>query len=77
MTKRTHGGKRIPGPGKKLGPAKNPYPLRILKIACTEDELKAILAQIPDTRKRAEILLTSANERKESGNGNNSTQSRQ
>lgn len=24
MTKGTHGGKRIPGPGKKLGPAKKP-----------------------------------------------------
>lgn len=60
MTKGTHGGKRVPGPGKKLGPAKKPYPLRIIKIACTEDELKTILAQIPDTRKRAEILLKAA-----------------
>lgn len=61
MTKQ-HGGARIPGEGKKLGPPRNLYPLRIIKIACTEEELKTILAQIPDTRKRTEILLRAAND---------------
>lgn len=46
------GGKR-----KGAGHPKNPYPLRIIKIACTEEELQRILSQIPDTRRRAEILL--------------------
>lgn len=50
-----HGGKR-----KGAGHPKNPYPLRIIKIACSPEELALILAAIPDTRRRTEILLEAA-----------------
>lgn len=60
--KAQHGGKRIPGKGKKLGPPYRESKLRVLKIQCTQEEFEAILSQIPDTRKRAEILLRSASE---------------
>lgn len=52
-----HGGARVPGPGKKLGPKPKPHKLRIIKIACTQEELQQILSTIKDTRKRALILL--------------------
>lgn len=47
-----HGGKR-----KGSGHPPNKYPLHIIKIQCTSEELATILANIPDTRKRTEILL--------------------
>lgn len=50
MTKEGWGGKR-----KGAGHPKNPYPLRLIKIACTEEEYQAILKL--STRQRAEILL--------------------
>lgn len=58
--KPTHGGPRTPGPGKKLGPPYRASKLRVLKIQCTLEEFETILAQIPDTRKRAEVLLKAA-----------------
>lgn len=42
------------------GPKPSPYPLHILKIACTDEELQTILNGIKDTRRRAEILLGSS-----------------
>lgn len=57
-----HGGPRVPGEGKRLGrPAQN-QKLRIIKIQCTPEELEQILAAIPDTRRRAEILLKAIEE---------------
>jgi hypothetical protein len=57
MAKEGWGGKR-----KGAGHPKSPYPLRIIKIACTEEELQRILAAIPDTRRRAELLLSATRE---------------
>lgn len=56
-SKPQHGGPRTPSPGKKLGPPYRDRKLRVVKIQCTEEEWQRILAKIPDTRKRAEILL--------------------
>lgn len=42
------------------GHKSNPYPLRLIKIACTEEELQRILKSISDTRRRAAILLEAA-----------------
>lgn len=50
VTKGVWGGKR-----KGAGHPKNPYPLRLIKIACTEEEYQAILKL--GTRERAEKLL--------------------
>lgn len=65
MTKKSkgpHGGPRTPRPGNKLGrPPKNQR-LRIIKIQCTPEELQRILASIPDTRRRTEILLSAVND---------------
>jgi hypothetical protein len=49
------GGARPHPPGKEGGRPKNPCPLRIIKIACTEEEYQAILKL--GTRERAERLL--------------------
>lgn len=55
MIKKQHGGKRE-GAGAKPRLIK----LRIIKIACTEEELAQILKAIKDTRRRAAILLEAA-----------------
>lgn len=52
-----HGGPRPHPPGREGGRPKNLYSLHIIKIQCTPEELATILANIPDTRKRTEILL--------------------
>lgn len=59
--KSQHGGPRIPGEGKKLGPPYRDKKLRIIKIKCTEEELQLILSLLPDTRERTEILLKAIN----------------
>lgn len=38
----------------------NSYRLRLIKIACTEEELRQILEGIKDTRQRATLLLKDA-----------------
>lgn len=53
--KAQHGGARPHPPGRKYGRPKNPHPLRLIKIACTEEEYQAILKL--GTRERAEKLL--------------------
>lgn len=55
IEKKQRGGKRE-GAGAKPRLLK----LRILKIACTEEELAQILKAIKDTRRRAAILLEAA-----------------
>lgn len=55
QVKMQHGGKRE-GAGAKPRLIK----LRIIKIACTEEELARILSGISDTRRRAAILLEAA-----------------
>ena len=54
------GGKREPGPGKRLGRPPRPYPSQILKIRATTTELEAIHRL--DTRERATILLERSRE---------------
>lgn len=60
--KSQHGGPRIPGEGKKLGPPYRDRKLRVIKIQCTEEEFQKILSMLSDTRLRAEILLKAIEE---------------
>ena len=57
------GGRRIPGPGKRLGrPTKNrPGRKRLLALWCTQEEWDALLEQLPDdTRERYHELASIA-----------------
>lgn len=57
-TKATHGGKRIPGPGKKLGPAPSPFPHFLKKLRATHEERKDFASLLTgDARKDFVILL--------------------
>jgi hypothetical protein len=53
--KAQHGGPRPHPPGREGGRPKSPHPLRIIKIACTEEEYQAILEL--STRERTERLM--------------------
>lgn len=58
MTKPTHGGKRIPGPGKKLGPPRSPFPHFLKKLRATPDERKELASLLTgDARKDFVIIL--------------------
>lgn len=48
------------GPGREGGRKLALYPLHLIKIACTEEELAQILKAISDTRRRTTILLEAA-----------------
>jgi hypothetical protein len=58
MKKNKHGGKRIPGPGKKLGPPASPYPHFLKKLRATPEERKEFMSKLTgDARKDFVILL--------------------
>jgi hypothetical protein len=56
--KSTHGGKRIPGPGKKLGPPTSLFPYFLKKLRATDEERAEFMSKLTgDARKDFVIIL--------------------
>jgi hypothetical protein len=55
-----HGGKRIPGPGKKLGPPASPFPYFLKKLRATDEERAEFMSKLTGDARRDFVILLEA-----------------
>ncbi len=58
--KNKHGGKRIPGPGKKIGPDPSPFPAFLKKFRATDEERKELSVLLTGNARKDFILILKA-----------------